>query len=290
MLYCFVEIRNNRFESTTILKEDKGLEIKDAIKNTGKILEAHTSLVYVQDALKDFDDWSKMAKTGGEMITRNLHAAERFCRGFLFEFKTYLDHTQTMLSHTYGKKSQALTLFKNGTHDAYDNSPEYAFTYQLRNYSQHCENVVHSVGGNQYDVGVKPTSDSAKLLSDFKDWKDPEKQFICQRSAIDLLETFKKTYNALSYVHTPVIQYMLDHDNVSADIAYLRKWADWLTQTCSVPREDIWCWHFAHILHNDGSEFTEKDYRNDDDDRKYEVCVIDWGTLYTLSDSLRPRA
>ena len=102
--------------------------------------------------------------------------------------------------------------------------------YQLRNYSQHCENVVHSVGGNQYDVGVKPTSDSAKLLSDFKDWKDPEKQFICQRSAIDLLETFKKTYDALSYVHTPVIQYMLDHDNVSADIAYLRKWADWLIQ------------------------------------------------------------
>ena len=289
VVYCFVEIQNNRFERTTILKEDQSLVIEDAIKNTRKILETHASLAYVQDALKDFDVWSKMAKTGGEMITRNLHTAERFCRGFLFEFKTYLDHMQTMLSHTYGKESQALTLFKNGTHDAYDNSPEYAFTYQLRNYAQHCENVVHSAGGNQCDVGVKPTSHSAKLLSEYKGWKDDEKQFISQRTAIDLLETFKKTYNALSYVHTPVIQYMLDHDNVSTDISYLRKWADWLTQTCDVHKEDIWYWHFAHILHNDGSEFTEKDYGNDDGNRKYEVRVIDWGSLYALSDSLKPR-
>lgn len=288
-MYCFIKIKDDRIEKTISLESPKGIEIADSVKNVAKILEAHRRVIYVHDALDDFDKWSREAKNGGAMILRNLHTAERLCRGFLFEFKTYLDHMQTTLSHRYGKKSQALQQFLDGTHDAYDNSPEYAFTYQLRNCSQHCENVVHTAMDMKDRNGVTPMSVSEKLLAEFGGWKANDKEFLKQTEKVDLLAVFKKTYDALGYVHTPVIQYMLDHDGVAADVMYLRKWANCLEKNHHVSKDEIWYWHFAHMIHSDGREVTEEEYQQNHPDREYQVMVLDWGTLYELSDALKTR-
>lgn len=285
-MHCFVQIKNNCFKRTIPLTGEKGTELASAVRGVGRILETHNSLLYIRDALAEFVSWSEKAPTCGEMIKRNHRAAERLCRGFLLEFKTYLDHMQTMLSHTYGRDSEVLAAFLNGTHQAFDSSAEYRFTYQLRNFSQHCENVVHTLKDKQGSGCVKPISISEKLLAEFDDWKAVNREYMAQHETIDLLDVFKKTYDALGYIHTPVIQYMLSHDGVSADVMYLRSWADFLTKDCNVPGEEIWYWHFAQITRHDGGEFTEVDLQNDNTDRAYQVSVLDWSALLDLSSSM----
>lgn len=289
-MYCFAYIQNNQFEIVSLLDYEKGLEISNSIRDTARILKTHQSLSYVKDALVDFENWCQTAKTGGEAIVRNLHTAERYCRGFLFEFKTYLDHMQAMLSHEYGKTSQALQAFVDGTHNAYDNSPEYAFTYQLRNCSQHCENVIHNLAVVPNRLGVRPVSTPGKLLANYDKWKATEKAYIQSHSStMDLLRIFEKTFDALSYVHTPVIQYMLDHDGVAADVVYLKKWADWLLVSYPDTSDDIWKWHFAHVTKADGTEATAEDYNNRAVGLHFDVQILDWGSVRDLSASLKER-
>lgn len=286
-MYCFTYIKNNRFEIVSLLEDNKGIEISNSIQNTGRILKTHQSVSYVKDSLMDFESWCRTAKTGGETIVRNLHTAERYCRGFLFEFRTYLDHMQAMLSHEYGKTSQVLRAFSGGTHNAYDNSPEYAFAYQLRNCSQHCENVVHNLVIEPSKPGIRPVSEPAKLLANYDKWKVAEKTFIQNHIAsMDLLSIFEKTYDALGYVHTPVIQYMLDHDGIASDVVYLRKWADWLLESYPQTKEDIWKWHFAHVTHPDGTEATAEEYNNQDEGMHFDIRILDWGSVIDLSSSL----
>lgn len=287
-MHCFIQIKNNRFERTIALTAAQGTELAASIQNVRQALEMHNRLLYVRDALSEFDTWSHKASSCGEMLRRNLRAAERYCRGFLLEFKTYLDHTQTMLSHTYGRDSEILRAFLDGTHQAYDNSPEYGFTYQLRNFSQHCENVVHTLSPQPGFDKIRPTSISQKLQSEFDDWKAANRDYMAQNATIDLLDLFQKTYDALQYIHRPVIQYMLSRDGVSADVMYLRKWADLLTKDHGVPRQEIWYWHFAEIVRQDGSEFTEEDLRADVSDREYSVTLMDWSALFDLTDCMTP--
>lgn len=289
-MYCFTYINNNCFEIVSLIEDEKAIEIHNAIKNTGRILKAHQSLSYVKDALADFEKWCAAARADGDTIVRNHHAAERYCRGFLFEFKTYLDHMQAMLSHEYEKAPQVLRAFQAGTHTAYDKSPEYAFTYQLRNCSQHCENVVHNLVVEPGRTGVRPVSAPDMLLKNYKKWKASEKTFIQGHPVnMDLLSIFEKTYDALGYVHTPVIQYMLDHDGVAADVVYLRKWADWLLVSYPQTKEDIWKWHFAHATHADGTEATAEEYNNHVADIHFDVQILDWDSVLDLSSSLEHR-
>lgn len=286
-MYCFAEIREQRFERIRALELEKGEEILASIQNTGKILETHSNLLHLKKSLLKLETWCRSAQTGGEWIKRNLRTSEELCRNFLFEFRTYLDHMQTMLDHDYGKTSQIFQDFINGTHLAYDNCPEYGFTYQLRNCSQHCENIVHSATGDGRQPGIRPASNGAKLLAQFGGWKAAEKTFIQNSDAmIDLQHVFEKTYDALEYVHAPVIRHMLAADGVAQDVVYLRRWADWLTHGCEKPREEIWYQHFAHAVHSDNSEATPEEYNQGAGDINFEVRIVDWEAVYDLSDGL----
>jgi len=222
------------------------------------------------------------------MLLRNQHAAERYCRGFLFELRTYLDHMQTMLTREYGKGSAILTDFQIGTHNAYDNSPEYAFSYRLRNCSQHCENVVHRAIETVGRKGIRAFSQPDLLLSSFSEWKSDEKAYILSHTDnMDLMDIFEKTFDALAYVHTPVIQHMLNQNGVAADVRFLRDFADWLQEANHVDQGDLWYWHFAHAVHADATEATPEEYNNHAADIRFDVQVLDWESMYSLTDSLK---
>ena len=49
------------------------------------------------------------------IFLRNLHTAERLVRGFLFEFRTCLDHMETEIKRAYGEDSDLWEIFKTGT-------------------------------------------------------------------------------------------------------------------------------------------------------------------------------
>ena len=222
------------------------------------------------------------------MILRNMHAAERYCRGFLLEYKTYLDHMQTTLTHEYGNESQILKDFKDGTHSAFNATPEYAFTYYLRNCSQHCENVVHRVTATKGMRGIHPKADPKTLLSTWDGWKKQAKDFLSSHPGeINLLNVFIKTHDALASVHVPVMQYMLHQGNTASNLQFLRRLADWLLTNYSDQDNDIWDWHFAHAVHADGTEATVEEYRQKFPDIRFDVQVLDWETLMNLCPSIK---
>ena len=285
-MYCFIKIKDNRFAQTVALSDEKGSELVSSIRNIRTVIDLHKRLLQVKDALDELDAWCKNASLGSEHLMQNQSDAERLCRAFLLAFKTYLDHTQTSLSHTFGKDSEALMAFKEGTHQAYDNSEAYRFVYQLRNYSQHCENVVHTFAGSIQGYAM-PSCYSATLLAEFDDWKAINRTYMQQHDKIALPVVFGETFNALGYVHTPVVRYLLAQNGTADDVMYLRKWADALTVGQADAREDIRFWHFAQIQHRDGTDFTEQELRDDQLDREYIATAIDWTTLLDLTDNMR---
>ena len=284
-MYCFIQIKDNRFERTAALSDEQGSKLAFSIRNIHTVIDLHKRLLQVRGALDDLDVWCQNASLGSEQLVQNQNDSERLCRAFLLAFKTYLDHTQTSLSHTFGKDSEALATFKEGTHQAFDNSEAYRFVYQLRNYSQHCENIVHTFAGSVQGYAM-PSCYSASLLAEFDDWKAINRTYMQQHERIALPLVFGETFNALGYVHTPVVRYLLAQNGTADDIMYLRKWAEALTEGQANPKDEIRFWHFAQIQHSDGTDFTEREMRDDNIDREYIATMVDWTTLLDLTDAM----
>lgn len=226
-------------------------------------------------------EWSNGSNSSGNYILRNLHTAERLVRGFLFEFRTCLDHMETEIKRAYGEDSDLWKIFKTGTSSAYDDHIEYAFTSHLRNCSQHCKNVVH---GFNCTTGIGISSNTSRLLSEYKKWKQIDKDYMAAcGSDVDLLKTFSETFSAFNTALKPVMQYLLNNNNTGTKLLYLREWGDSLH---SQFKHDVHCYHIVNIEFSDGSSATQNDMASGD------VIVnaypLDWELIYELSDSITP--
>lgn len=100
---------------------------------------------------------------------------------YLAAFKKYLDNWETYLRRTFGKKSKEVQLFKAAQSYEYDNHMEYRIFYRLRNYDQHCGNLVSCItskvlpdDSHQHFV----LADRDRLLSEFDEWKPEEVAYL----------------------------------------------------------------------------------------------------------------
>ena len=288
-MYAFVKIEcdkttgNQRFEHIRVLDRETGELVLHAVKNTGELISYYTNFVYVHEALTELETWCRQAKPTGEYLTRNHHMAEKLCRGFLYEFRAFADHLETSINRAYGEDSELFRLFKEISGYAFDNVPEYGFVYKLRNCSQHCVDIVHSIQSAQN--GIRPASAPDKLLADFE-WNAKNKTYLRGiKGNIDLQDVFEKTYNAIGYYQQPIIQYILDHDGVNTDLKYLKDWGNWLAPTL----DQIFSWHFMHIKRSNGNEAIPEDYNQCVPGLVFDAYPIDWKAVYEISNSLRPR-
>jgi len=97
---------------------------------------------------------------------------------FLSSFRTFIDHSETILNRKYEKDSIQFQEFKKTISYYFDNSFAYRFFYKLRNYSQHCglpiENILFTL--NDIIDHKKTTAkldiqfNSVMLLSYYKEW------------------------------------------------------------------------------------------------------------------------
>lgn len=278
----FVDMYNGKMNYISNIDFETCNQVSKAEDNTQEVLELYSLGTCVRDALDQLIEWSQKADNSGNYMMRNLHTAERMCRGFLFEFRTCLDHIETEIKRRYGESSELWSVFKEGVSNAYDTCAEYAFTYQLRNCSQHCKNIVHGFNG---DARIGISSNAKKLLDEYKKWKSTEKQYICDAGTdIDLLKTFSKAFLALNEALAPVIQYLLDRNNVCNDIRYLREWGDSLSKQYN---HDVHSFHIFDIKFNDGREATIADMTAEN------IIIyaypFDWDMIYELSNSLTIR-
>lgn len=102
---------------------------------------------------------------------------------------------------------------------------------------------------------------------------------------IDLQTTFEKTYNAVGYYQQPIIQYVLENNQVNVDIKYLRDWGEVLSPSSS----QIFNWHFMNMKRSDGSDATPEDYNQRVSGLIFDAYPIDWKAVYEITDSLTPR-
>lgn len=113
---------------------------------------------------------------------------------WLNSYRLFLDHEESSLKRRFGKQSSQYLAFKAACAKAYDTSPEYRFTYKLRNYATHVEMPISRVslrrpspedlveGLSQriaftldrddllanYDWGVAATADLEKMDAEFE--------------------------------------------------------------------------------------------------------------------------
>ena len=126
------------------------------------------------------------------------------------------------------------------------------------------------------------SSNSNQLLKDYHEWKPIDKDFIAKSGDnIDLLETFSTAFQAFNAALRPVMEYLLNHNDVGKEIAFLRQWGDYL---CSGYGHEVHCYHIFDIQFQDGSSATKEDM--DSGNVVVKAYPIDWELIYELSDSI----
>ena len=264
-MYYLLEIKNRTELSRRPLSEECYRTVMKGLEVTRLLRTVEEEFLCFHEALRELEDWCINAPQDAEYLVRNLHTAERLCRGVLFEYKTFLDHTEKLLKKAFGKESDAAELFKQGTHDAYDLHPEYAFVYQLRNNMQHFDNIVHSFEASVMKPYLQPCSIPQTLLQD-DGWKEREKHYILSaKGNIDLHAAFVATYNAMEKIMVPVINYLLKWNDGGANIMMLRNWMEPL-----FTREDSKYFCLAET----------------DETNEFIAIPVYWEIIYKIADSL----
>lgn len=264
-MYYLLEIRDHTELSRRPMSEECYRTVMEGLKATELLRTIEEEFLCFHEALKELEDWCMRAPQNGEYLMRNLHTAERLCRSVMFEYKTFLEHTEKTLKKTFGKESDAAAIFRQGTHDAYDQNPEYAFVYQLRNNMQHFDNIVHSFKAPVKKPYIQPCSNPKVLLRD-DGWKEQERQYILSaKGNIDLHAAFVATYDAMEQILVPVMNYLLKWNEGSANIMMLRNWIEPL-----FTRENSKYFYLAEI-----------DEKND-----FVTIPVYWKIIYKIADAL----
>ena len=77
----------------------------------------------------------------------NINDVQSMLSQYLFEFRKFLDNWETEIKRRYGKTSSEFEILKNARSNEYDTHMEYRIMYQLRNYDQHCGNILARAQG-----------------------------------------------------------------------------------------------------------------------------------------------
>lgn len=206
-MYYLVDMYNDKTNFIDGIDSDTCQKILNSSTIISETLEFYYLGKCVSDSFDTLIQWSYSANPSSNYIMRNLHTAERLVRGFLFELRTCLDHMETKIKQEYGKTSEFLKVFEDSTHATYNAHPEYAFTYHLRNVSQHCQNIVH---GFNSPTGIGISCNVQKLLNEYDKWKPVDKDYMINSGEnVDLLKTFSVAFQAFNEALIPVIRYLL---------------------------------------------------------------------------------
>ena len=281
-MYCLVRIENNRMYPSEIPKETYDI-LKNGYLEMQEVIFVFKEFNQYKSALIELEKWTHSVKTDPSMIMKNQEDAERLCQSVLTAFKNYLAHLKIHIEEKYGKESPLDNLYEKSRKNARESSIEFSFAYELRNYAQHDNSIVHSVMSNH--SYLKPASDPNILLSRYPRWNRKEKTFISSYSGgIDLQDIFEKAYNSLGLIHQPIVQYLLDNSNVASNFFMFRTWMD-----KRFSREDAKFYNLAVAERADGSAATMEDYEKGMPGLKFIAALFDWEMVYEITDALLPR-
>ena len=87
--------------------------------------------------------------------------------------------------------------------------------------------LIKKVANSGCSTGIGISSNTSRLLSEYKKWKQIDKDYMAAcGSEVDLLKTFSVTFSAFNTALKPVMKYLLNNNNVGTKLLYLREWGD----------------------------------------------------------------
>jgi hypothetical protein len=130
--------------------------------------------------------------------------ANRFLLNYLSSFKTFLEHSETILKRKFGNNSTQIIDYKVMQSSIYDNNFSYRFFYKLRNYAQHCGlplwfNYSTKKLDNSDEVEVKILIylEKKQLLDSYDSWGTTKTDIVKLTDRIDFFPYFNETTNLI---------------------------------------------------------------------------------------------
>lgn len=208
MYYHFVTIKNNTFD---FLDEISKKEF-DSIQHYSKRINSFVNdNLKIEPINKKYDDISsKYDKLSEGFNTFDIRDFNTDISNYLSLFKKYVDNWETRLSREYGKKSFEFKSFKSAQSHVYDNYIEYRILYRLRNFDQHCGDIITKASAYLDDNDnkvIKLSMDRDHLLESFSEWKPEEIEYLKGEDIqIDFMPMFKIFNSCLIEIHTKVLR------------------------------------------------------------------------------------
>lgn len=186
--------------------------LESASQAAGRIHVLLEDLAFGNSIKESLDELKEACQAIHENQDVQHRRIERKAKMFLSEFSILLNHWEKKAKRQGGDSA---IFFSELTHKAYDTCEEYGFTYNLRNYAIHGDNVVNRISfgfGNPY---VLPMANRDYLLSNYKKWKSVEKAFMGKQSEFfDLLPIFEKSYQVIQKIHLEMMDHQLTQQTI----------------------------------------------------------------------------
>ncbi|PKL30845.1 hypothetical protein CVV43_05155 [Candidatus Saccharibacteria bacterium HGW-Saccharibacteria-1] len=160
----------------------------DSLNYANKILDeltASSPYKHFQDRYNDFFakiNEQKQKAASGKSKPHEFNDIYGKLDDLLSSFKGFEDKTKNLISQRYGKTSVQMDEFKTALSYEFDNTFEYRFSYNLRNYSQHkgsdygkIRSVAELKDGKTIS-SLEIMLNSNKLLKDYSKWHSKVKQ------------------------------------------------------------------------------------------------------------------
>lgn len=179
MHYHFAAKENETFNIIREASEQEYLFLKERLSKIDKMMLDNKRIEnYIRCYENIMNQYAKFTREADlREIGEELNAA---LAAYLGSYKKFSDNWQTAITREYGKDSKELSIFKKAFSDQYDQHMEYRIVYRLRNYDQHCGDIISRITASlEADKPVyKVYMDRDYLLENFGEWKTEEREFL----------------------------------------------------------------------------------------------------------------
>lgn len=202
------EIPDKRFSFVRTLTEQ---EI-ESLTNANKILDELTATSpykQFQDRYNGFfaiiEERNKKT-VDGTFVQHELNDVYGKLDDLLSSLKGFEDRTKSLISSRFGKDSVQMNVFKAALSYEFDNSFEYRFSYNLRNYSQHKGSQIGEIKSVAKFVDGLPVADleiilnGEKLLAEYSKWHSTVKKDLAEKSSDFALKPIIKKLKASCFL------------------------------------------------------------------------------------------
>ena len=214
MHYYFIDTNNKSLIFQREMSED---EFEELYKHIRKITSMRMDNDRIQSVSQEYNELLILLDNLDK--ARSLYDYKKIqttLSNYLFYFKKYVDNWETYLARTFGKKSSEFQSFKQAQADEYDKYMEYRIMYRLRNFDQHCGNIISSVSHSVDEEGAKKHivyTQRDRLLAQFDEWKTDEIDFLKkQDEQIDILPYIIQFQKCIIRIHEKAMQIHFNED------------------------------------------------------------------------------